>query len=187
MREVERRLEAVLFGARWLAAPIYLGLTVALVVLLVVFVQELVHALSHMFGMGADDAVLTALRFVDIALVANLILIVILAGYENFVSRIDTADHEDRPAWIRTIGFADLKLKLFTSIVAITGIELLKAFMAARGPRPPDPNVLMWLVVVHMTFVLTTLLSAATDWLHCRAKPGTRAEEQGRTAAVPPR
>jgi uncharacterized protein (TIGR00645 family) len=171
MREVERRLEAVLFGARWLAAPIYLGLTVALVVLLVVFAQELVHALAHMFGMGADDAVLTALRFVDIALVANLILIVILAGYENFVSRIDTADHEDRPAWIRTIGFADLKLKLFTSIVAITGIELLKAFMAARGPRPPDPDVLMWLVIVHITFVLTTVLSAATDWLNCRAKP----------------
>lgn len=170
MRKDETTVERILFGSRWLVAPIYVGLIFPLVMLLWVFAREVTVTFESLATTGVDEAVISALRFIDIALIANLLLIVILAGYENFVSKIDTADHEDRPAWMGTIGFADLKLKLFSSIVAITGIELLKAFMAVRGPEAPDSEALMWLIIVHCAFLLTTFFSALTDWLSSRAK-----------------
>ena len=169
MKAIEDLFERLLFGARWLLAPFYAGLIVALLLLLVVFARELAEAVEHVFTMKVEGAILVLLSLIDLALAANLVLIITLAGYENFVSKIDTEGHEDRPSWMGHVGFSGLKLKLYASIVAISGIKLLKVFMSL-GTEPFDTQVLMWLTIVHVVFVLTTLASAATDWLSSRAK-----------------
>lgn len=171
MRTFEHRFERLLFASRWLAAPIYLGLVFALVMLLFVFGRQLIAAGSHLFSLTLDQTVLAVLSFIDVALIANLVLIVIFAGYENFVSRMDLGDHVDRPTWMGTVDFAALKLKLFASIVAITGIELLKSFMALRTGDAVSDQALMWLVIIHLTFLMTGVLSALADWLSARARP----------------
>ena len=168
-KRVELRLEELLFGARWLLAPFYAGLVAALVLLFVVFARELVEAVMTVAAMPVEGAILSVLSLIDLALAANLVLIVILAGYENFVSKIDTASHEDRPTWMGKVGFAGLKMKLYASIVAISGIQLLKAFMAI-GARPFQTYELIWLTVIHFTFVLTTVVSALSDWLSAKAE-----------------
>lgn len=170
MRGLEDRFERLLFASRWLAAPIYLGLVFALVMLLVVFARQVIAAAGELFTLTLDRAVLAALSFIDIALIANLVLIVIFAGYENFVSKMDIDDHVDRPSWMSTVDFAALKLKLFASIVAITGIELLKSFMALRTGGPVDGAAVMWLVIIHFTFLLTGVFSALADWISARAR-----------------
>lgn len=184
MKSIEEPFERVLFASRWLAAPIYLGLVAALVMLLIVFARELWFTFPTIWqetiGEGLlHDVVLGALRLIDIALVANLVLIVILAGYENFVSRIDVKPKDERLAWMGTIDFSGLKLKLFASMVAITGIELLKAFIEVMERiHSPDgshdraltDSDIQWLVIIHATFLFTAVLAALTDWLASRSK-----------------
>ena len=169
IRWLERLFENALFASRWLLAPFYVGLVVAMGILLVVFARELIAAVPHAAGMSVEQAILEMLALLDIALAANLIVVVILAGYENFVSKIDTAGHEDRPGWMGTTSFAGLKLKLYASIVAISGIQLLKTFMAI-GEKPVDTTMLGWMTLIHLAFVLTALGSALTDYLASRAK-----------------
>jgi uncharacterized protein (TIGR00645 family) len=166
---LERWLEQGLFASRWLMAPFYAGLAVALAALLVVFFQELVGEISHLFGDGAkpETAILMALSLIDLSLAGNLILIVVFSGYENFVSRISVGEHEDRPDWMGTVDFSGLKMKLIASIVAISAIALLKAFMNAAEPGveidPAGQTKLLWLVVVHLTFVISGVLLATMD------------------------
>ena len=168
---VEKYFERGLFASRWLAAPFYVGLVFALVVLLVVFVNEIVHELPNVLMMKPDDGILLALSLVDLSLAANLLLIVIFTGYENFVSKIDTEDHEDRPDWMGQVDFAGLKLKLIASIVAISGIHLLKAFMNIGKPTVDvEGDQLVWMVAIHLTFVFSGLVLAITDWFSSRSK-----------------
>ena len=167
---LESRFEAALFASRWLAAPIYAGLVFCLVMLIVIFARYLVYVAANLFTMNLHQAVLATIAFIDIALVANLVLIVIFAGYENFVSKMDLDKHVDRPAWMGMVGFTDLKLKLFASLVAITGIELLKAFLELAEPGRHDMTKMFWLVIIHVTFLFTALLSALSDWLSSRAR-----------------
>lgn len=162
---VERWLEAGIFHSRWLMAPFYLGLVVALGVLLVVFVNEAIHEFQHILDMTPEGAILMVLSLIDLSLAGNLLLIVIFSGYENFVSKIDTADHEDRPGWMGTVDFSGLKMKLIASIVAISAIALLKAFMELAEGKPVDQTGLLWLVVIHLTFVGSGVLLALMDWL----------------------
>lgn len=169
LRNLERWFENGLFASRWLLAPFYVGLVFAIMVLLGVFAKEFVHAATGVWGMSVESAILEVLSLLDLALAANLILIVILAGYENFVSKIDNVGHEDRPTWMGSVGFAGLKLKLYASIVAISGIQLLKYFMSI-GETAVDETSLKWLTIIHFTFVITTVLSALTDYLSARAK-----------------
>jgi uncharacterized protein (TIGR00645 family) len=167
---VERILEAGLFGARWLMAPFYVGLLVALVSLLVVFVAEIVHAVPHLFEMKAEDAILLALSLIDLSLAGNLLLIVTFSGYENFVSKIDTGDDEDRPEWMGSVDFSGLKMKLIASIVAISAIALLRAFMRLAEGEAIGDRTLGWLVGLHLTFVVSGVLMALMDWMGGRAK-----------------
>jgi uncharacterized protein (TIGR00645 family) len=165
---VERWLEAGLFHSRWLMAPFYFGLVVALAVLLVVFFNEAVHEFSHALTMTPEGAILMVLSLIDLSLAGNLLLIVIFSGYENFVSKIDTADHEDRPGWMGTVDFSGLKMKLIASIVAISAIALLKAFMELAEGKPVEQTSLLWLVIIHLTFVASGVLLALMDWLAAR-------------------
>ncbi|ODT63091.1 TIGR00645 family protein [Phenylobacterium sp.] len=161
----ERWLEAGLFHSRWLMAPFYVGLVAALIALLVVFFNEAVHELSHLFVMKPNQAIMMVLSLIDLSLAGNLLLIVIFSGYENFVSKIDTADDEDRPSWMGTVDFSGLKMKLIASIVAISAIALLKAFMELSEGKVLSDRSLMWLVVIHVTFVVSGVLLALMDWL----------------------
>ena len=160
----ERWLEFGLFNSRWLMAPFYVGLVVALAALLWVFVAELVHELAGIATMDAEDAILMALALIDLSLAGNLILIVVFSGYENFVSKIDTGNHEDRPSWMGTVDFSGLKMKLIASITAISAIALLRSFMRI-GEEGVDEMKLMWMVIIHLTFVVSGVLLALMDLL----------------------
>jgi uncharacterized protein (TIGR00645 family) len=168
-------LERGLFASRWLMAPFYVGLVIGLVALLVVFVQDLfAETMGLIQHPRPDEAVVMALSLIDLSLAANLMLIVIFSGYENFVSRIDVAEHVDRPSWMGTLDFSGLKMKLIASIVAISAVALLRAFMglAERGVEP-DPDKLGWLVGLHLTFVVSGVMMALMDWL------GQKSERHG--------
>ena len=129
MKAIEHLLEVLIFNRRWLLAPFYLGLVVGIGMLLVKFGQELIHAVPNIFNASESEVVLAVLALVDLSLVANLLLIVIFSGYENFVSKINTKGHEDRPEWMGQVDFSSLKIKVIASIVAISAIELLKGFV----------------------------------------------------------
>ena len=157
---MERLFEQVLFASRWLLAPFYGALAIGILVLLVKLLQELFHFVPHMWDATESQVVLGVLTMVDLSLTASLLIIVMFSGYENFVSKIDHADHKDWPAWMGTIDFTGLKLKLVSSIVAISAISLLKAFMDVKAMSDRD---LAWLVGLHMVFVVSGLLMALTD------------------------
>ncbi len=160
MKRIEHGFELFIFNSRWLLAPFYLGLIAGIVLLLIKFVKAFVAALPVVFEGSGGDAMIAILTLVDITLVANLLLIIIFAGYENFISKIDTADHEDRPDWMGHVSFSDLKLKLIGSIVAISGIELLKYFVNVGQHSDHD---LMWVVIIHITLVISGVLFALMD------------------------
>jgi uncharacterized protein (TIGR00645 family) len=157
---MEKLLETFLFSSRWLLAPFYVGLVVALVMLLLKAAQELVHFVVSGLRSSEADIIVGALSLVDLTLTASLIVIVIFSGYENFVSKIDADEHKDWPEWMGKIDFTGLKLKLMSSIVAISAIQVLKAFMNVKGLSDRD---LMWYVVLHLVFVGSGLILALTD------------------------
>jgi len=163
---IEKGLESLLFGSRWLLAPVYLGLVFSLVLLLVAFVREIVEAVPHVLGMKVEEIILLVLSLIDLSLAFNLVLIVIFSGYENFVSKIDTGDSEDRPHWMGTLDFSGMKMKLIGSIVAISAISLLRAFMALiEGDPAIDEMHLRWMVILHVTFLGSGVLFALMDWI----------------------
>ena len=167
-RTPERWLEAVLFGSRWLMAPFYLGLVICLAAMLYVFVIELATEIMHIRTMTPESAILMGLSLIDLSLAGNLILIVMFSGYENFVSKIDIGPHEDRPAWMGTVDFSGLKLRLVASIVAISAISLLRSFMKI-GDGSFDEANMKWRVIIHLAFVISGVLLALMDLLASRS------------------
>ena len=167
----ERTLEHGLFASRWLMAPMYLGLVVTLAMLVVMFLRELVYYIPQVMTLTAEEMILMCLSLIDLTLAANLLLIVMFSGYENFVSRLEVEDGKDRPDWMGKVDFAGLKMKLIASIVAISGIQLLKQFMAIGVETAHSTATqvdLMWLVIIHITFVVSGVLMAVMDWLVAR-------------------
>ena len=169
LERVEHGGERFLFASRWLLAPLYLGMVAALIAIVIKFFQELWHLVTHIITSSGDDVVLGVLALLDLALLANLVLIVIFAGYENFVSKIAAARRaEDRPHWMGHVDFSGLKMKLIGSIVAISAIGLLADFTGLTEIKHGDPfdsNLLMWRVILHLTFVASGVLFALMDWL----------------------
>ncbi|HEX3652219.1 MAG TPA: TIGR00645 family protein [Rhizomicrobium sp.] len=163
---LEKYLEGGLFKSRWLLAPFYVGLVVALAMLLVVFVRELITSIPEIVHLDAEQMILSVLTLIDLSLAGNLVLIVIFSGYENFVSKIDTGDSEDRPSWMGTLDFSGLKMRLIGSMVAISAISLLRAFVSLTEPATPlNERKLFWLVVLHVTFLFSGVMFALMDWL----------------------
>jgi uncharacterized protein (TIGR00645 family) len=159
---IEKLIERLLFASRWLLAPIYLGLSLGLVLLGIKFYMELIHSLQHVLELAESDVVLSLLALVDLALVASLIVMVMFSGYENFVSKIDMAGEGEKLSWLGKMDAGTLKLKVATSIVAISSIHLLRAFMDAQKIAN---DKLMWYVIIHLTFVLSAVLLGVLDWL----------------------
>ena len=164
---IEKGFESGLFSSRWLLAPFYAGLALSLMLLLFSFVKEAALFLPDAVGAPVGKIIVTVLSLVDLVLVANLVLLVIFAGYENFVSKIDTTGHEDRPDWMGLVTFSDLKVKLMGTIVAISAIDLLKTFIDVSAHAATE---LTWRLALHLSFVLSGVLFALMDRLAADAK-----------------
>jgi len=161
-KNIEIFLERVMFASRWLMAPFYLGLVICLVVLLITFFSELIHFFTGSITFEETEVILFALTLIDLSFTGNLLLIVIFSGYENYISKIDVGNHEDKPSWMGTVDFSGLKLKLITSIVAISGIHLLKLFFNLTN-YSKDQIILF--IAVHLTFVLSGVILAYMDYI----------------------
>ena len=169
MKEIiEKNLEKGLFASRWFIAPVYIILAVSLGIITLKVIQEFIHVVPAMFSMSVREVMLFVLHVVDLALVGNLILMIIFAGYENFVSKISAAENsEDKPSWMGKVDFSDLKLKLIASIVAISGINLLETFMDI-GKK--SENEIFWMIVIHVVFVGSGVLLALMDYISSKSK-----------------
>jgi uncharacterized protein (TIGR00645 family) len=164
---MERTVEKLLFASRWLLAPIYLGLAVLLAVIAFHFLHELAVLVWGAMHLDEHDLILSALSFVDIALVAGLIVMVMLSGYENFVSKLDIEHTEQSLAWLGKLDAGSLKLKVAAAIVAISSIHLLRAFMNVKDV---SNDKLILLIVTHLTFVVSALLLAIMDRMSGHSK-----------------
>ena len=161
---MESLIERLLFQGRWLLVPFYLGLMIGLALLVVKFVQELIHVAPRILQLTGNDVILAVLSVIDLSLAGNLIVLVAFSGYESFVSRMDA--HVDRPEWMGKVDFSGLKLKVMGSVVAISAIHLLRAFMNVQAVSEHE---LMWLVIIHLTFVVSGVLLALMDRLTASA------------------
>lgn len=157
---IERIAEQTLYASRWLLAPIYLGLSLGLIVLGVKFFQEIFHTLPIILELSENQIVLLILSLIDISLVGGLLVMVMLSGYENFVSQIDIKESQEKLSWLGKMDAGSLKQKVAASIVAISSIHLLKAFMDATQI---ENDKLMWYVIIHLTFVVSALVMAYVD------------------------
>lgn len=163
----EAALEWIIYSSRWLMAPVYLGLIAALAILIVTFFRELYMQVPLVLTMDETDIILLVLTLVDLSLAGNLVLIILFTGYESFVSKIDFAHKDrDRPEWMGTLDFSGLKIKLIASIVAISGIHLLKIFMNLSNYTEQQ---LRWYVIIHLTFIFSGVCVAAMDWIEEKA------------------
>jgi len=157
---MEKLIERTLFASRWLLAPIFLGLSLTLIALIIKFFEELYHTLITIFSLSEAELILHILSMIDMALVGSLIVMVMFSSYENFVSKIDLEEGAEKLDWLGKLDSGSLKLKVAASIVAISSIHLLQKFMEAQ--TIPD-NKLMWYVIIHMTFVVSALMMAFLD------------------------
>ena len=159
---MERFFENAMYASRWLLAPIYFGLSFALLALALKFFQEIFHILPAIFSMEEATLILKLLSLVDMALVGGLLIMVMISGYENFVSQLDIKDGTEKLSWLGKMDSSSLKMKVAASIVAISSIHLLKMFMDAKNI---DDDKLMWYVIIHMTFVASAFAMGYLDKL----------------------
>jgi uncharacterized protein (TIGR00645 family) len=157
---IERAIERLLFASRWMLAPVYLGMSIALIALGIKFFQEAYHVIIHVLDTQESALVLTLLSMIDLVLVGSLIVMVMFSGYENFVSRIDTDNEGDKLGWLGKLDAGTLKLKVAASIVAISSIHLLRKFVEAESVAN---DKLLWYVIIHLTFVVSAVLMGVLD------------------------
>ena len=174
---LERFIERLLYGSRWLLAPIYLGLSLGLIALGVKFFQEVIETFGHIVAISEPDLVLVVLALIDLTLVGSLVVMVMFSGYENFVSRIDTTSDKDALGWIGKLDSGTLKLKVAASIVAISSIHLLRIFMQADKT---ENSKIKWYVILHLTFVVSAVLLGLLD----RMSFAAHREKSPRSTAV---
>ncbi|MFC0708713.1 TIGR00645 family protein [Azorhizophilus paspali] len=152
---MERFVENAMYASRWLLAPIYVGLSVALLALTLKFFQAVYHLLPHVLDMAEAELILALLSMIDMALVGGLLVMVMISGYENFVSQLDIDDGKEKLDWLGKMDSGSLKLKVAASIVAISSIHLLRVFMDAQ--KIPNDK-LLWYVLIHITFVVSAFV-----------------------------
>ena len=156
----EKTFERVMYASRWILAPIYLGLSLALIALGIKFFQEVFHLLPHILEVTETDIVLLVLSLIDIALVGGLLVMIMFSGYENFISRLELGEGAEKLSWLGTLDTNSLKNKVAASIVAISSIHLLKIFMNAENI---SNDKLMWFVLIHLTFVISAVAMGMLD------------------------
>ena len=176
---IETLLEKTIFGSRWLQAPLYVGLIVAQGIYVYQFFVELWHLLHlaiHGAPTGGPDisttTMLMVLGLIDVVMIANLLIMVIIGGYETFVSRLHLDDHADQPEWLNHVNAGMLKVKLATALISISSIHLLKTFIEVRTPNAVFNNDgVMWQVIIHAVFVFSAIALAWTDRLMASGIP----------------
>jgi uncharacterized protein (TIGR00645 family) len=156
---MERLIETLMLRSRWLLAPVYLGLSLALIALMIKFFQEVLYLFANILSSSEAEVILIVLALIDIALVGGLLVMVMMSGYETFVSELDTQDGE-KLSWLGKMDASSLKMKVAASIVAISSIHLLKVFMNIQNT---NPDMLFWYVIVHLTFVVSAFAMGALD------------------------
>jgi uncharacterized protein (TIGR00645 family) len=149
-----------MYASRWIMAPVFLGMSLILLALAIKFFQELYHFVPHILDADDGQVILKLLTFIDLTLVGSLTLIVMFSGYENFVSRLDIGSEAEKLDWLGTHDYGSLKLKVATSIVAISSIRLLKVFMEVENT---ENNKMLWYVVIHLTLVLSAFIMGYLD------------------------
>jgi uncharacterized protein (TIGR00645 family) len=159
---MERFIEKTMYASRWLLAPIYVGLSLGLLALALKFFQEIFHVIPNVFAMAESELILVLLSLIDMALVGGLLVMVMISGYENFVSQLDIEDGVEKLSWLGKMDSTSLKMKVAASIVAISSIHLLRVFMDAKNI---EPQYLMWYVIIHMTFVISAFAMGYLDKL----------------------
>jgi len=157
---MERFIENAMYASRWLLAPIYFGLSLGLLALGLKFFQEVFHVIPIVFTMSESDVILVLLSLIDMALVGGLLVMVMISGYENFVSQLDIDESKEKLNWLGTMDSSSLKMKVAASIVAISSIHLLRVFMDAKNV---DPEHRKWYVIIHMTFVVSAFAMGYLD------------------------
>ena len=163
MRSSVKFLESFIFASRWIQAPLYLGLIVAQAVYCWLFMVELSHLVHGAFtgsNFTETEVMLVVLGLIDVVMIANLLIMVIVGGYETFVSRLDLEDHPDQPEWLSHVNAGVLKIKLSTAIIGISSIHLLKSFINATNLTE---HTLQWQVIIHVVFLLSALAMAIVD------------------------
>jgi uncharacterized protein (TIGR00645 family) len=162
-----RPLPALIFGSRWLQLPLYLGLIVAQCVYVVLFLKELWHLLLHSFEFSEQQIMLVVLGLIDVVMISNLLVMVIVGGYETFVSRLRLQGHPDQPEWLSHVNASVLKIKLAMAIIGISSIHLLRTFIEAGnlgGPKATYTEAgIMWQVIIHVVFILSAIGIATVD------------------------
>ena len=169
----QNTLGSLIFLSRWLQAPLYVGLIVAQGVYVYHFLVELIHLLTGAAHIDEKQIMLTVLGLIDVVMIANLLIMVIVGGYETFVSRLRLEGHPDEPEWLSHVNAGVLKVKLATALIGISSIHLLKTFIGIGLPGT-TPEVVLWQVVVHLTFVASALLLAWTDRISSTTAVTTR-------------
>jgi uncharacterized protein (TIGR00645 family) len=157
---LEHFLERLMYASRWIMAPVFLGMSLILLVLAIKFFQELYHFVPHILEVDDGQIILKLLTFIDLTLVGSLTLIVMFSGYENFVSRLDIGSEAEKLDWLGTHDYGSLKLKVATSIVAISSIRLLKVFMEVENT---ENDKMLWYVIIHLTLVISAFIMGYLD------------------------
>jgi len=164
-----RLLGSLIFGSRWLQVPLYLGLIVAQCVYVFLFLKELWHLLSHATTFTEQQIMLVVLALIDVVMISNLLVMVIVGGYETFVSRLDLEGHPDQPEWLSHVNASVLKIKLAMAIIGISSIHLLKTFIEAGSLGTPAAKFteagVMWQTIIHCMFILSAMGIAYVDYL----------------------
>jgi uncharacterized protein (TIGR00645 family) len=164
-----RPIPMIMFGSRWLQLPLYLGLIVAQGVYVVLFLKELWHLILHSFDFSEQQIMLVVLGLIDVVMISNLLLMVIVGGYETFVSRMNLAGHPDEPEWLSHVNAGVLKIKLAMAIIGISSIHLLRTFIEAGNlgdaGRPTDYTEagVKWQTIIHVVFILSAIGIAYVD------------------------
>jgi uncharacterized protein (TIGR00645 family) len=164
-----RLLASLIFGSRWLQVPLYLGLIIAQAVYVFLFLKELTHLVSHSTSFGEQQIMLIVLGLIDVVMISNLLVMVIVGGYETFVSRLKLDGHPDQPEWLDHVNASVLKIKLAMAIIGISSIHLLKTFIEAgnlgtEGAKFTEAGV-MWQTIIHIVFILSAVGIAYVDRL----------------------
>lgn len=171
---------ALIFSSRWLQLPLYLGLIIAQCVYVFLFLKELYHLIHGAPSLTEQSIMLSVLGLIDVVMISNLLVMVIVGGYETFVSRLNLGGHPDQPEWLSHVNATVLKVKLAMAIIGISSIHLLKTFIEAgtigiEGSHVTETGV-MWQTIIHMAFILSALGIAYTDLLMQRVSKNGKAE-----------
>jgi len=165
MNPIIKPMEYIIFWSRWIQAPLYLGLIVAQIVYCWLFMVELSHLVHGAIAaerVSETDVMLSVLGLIDVVMIANLLIMVIVGGYETFVSRLNLEDHPDQPEWLSHVNAGVLKIKLSTAIIGISSIHLLKTFINAANLTE---HTIKWQVIIHVVFLVSAVAMAAVDWM----------------------